>query len=101
MALLPKVPWTDIDDFRVAVDAPVSTDLWTDTVVDLNYLKATLTDGVLAPQGIVTNTITIAGAGTALTVTNNALVGGNLTVTGTLSTGVFFSSEQLLWLFDV
>lgn len=38
MASLPDSPWTDIEDFRVAVDAPVSTDLMTDIVVNLNYL---------------------------------------------------------------
>jgi hypothetical protein len=101
MALLPKIPWTDIDDFRVAVDAPVSTDLWTDTVVDLNYLKATLTDGALAPQTITTGIVVIAGAGTAFQLDNDGNVDGNFTVNGTLSTGVFFSSEQLLWLLDV
>ena len=35
MALLPKVPFTSIEDFRVAVDAPVSTDLMTDIAIDL------------------------------------------------------------------
>lgn len=99
MALLPKIPWTDIDDTRVAVNAPVSTDLWTDTVIDLNYLKAVLTDGALAPQAITTATVVIKGIGTALTVDNNALISGNLQVLGTLSTGVFYSTEQLLWLF--
>lgn len=97
MALLPKIPWTDIDDTRVAVDAPVSTDLWTDTVVDLNYLKATLTDGATAPQDIVTKRVEIKGAGTAFQLDNNGNVGGDFNVVGTFSTGVFFSSEQLLW----
>lgn len=40
MASLPNTPFTDIDSARVAVDAPVSTDLMTDIVVDLNYLKS-------------------------------------------------------------
>jgi hypothetical protein len=94
MALLPKIPWTDIDDTRVAVDAPVSTDLWTDTVIDLNYLKATLTDGALAPQTI--NCALIISTGE--TINGDLQVNGNATVTGTLSVGVFFSSEQLLFL---
>lgn len=40
MASLPNTPFTDIDSARVAVDAPVSTDLMTDIVVDINYLKS-------------------------------------------------------------
>lgn len=40
MATLPSVPFVSIDSTRVAVDAPVSTDLMTDIGVDLNYLKA-------------------------------------------------------------
>lgn len=40
MASLPNIPWTDIEDFRVAVDAPVSTDLMSDIVIDLNFLKS-------------------------------------------------------------
>lgn len=89
MALLPKLPWTDIDDTRVAVDAPVSTDLWTDTVIDLNYLKSTLTDGAGASQNV----------NAALVTATGLQVNGNANITGTLSVGVFFSSEQLLWLF--
>lgn len=80
MALLPKVPWTDIDDFRVAVDAPVSTDLMTDIVVDLNYLKAVVTDGALAPQGITCAVLDAYG---------NAVINGDLNVTGALSVGAF------------
>lgn len=96
MALLPKIPWTDIDDTRVAVDAPVSTDLWTDTVINLNYLKAILTDGAAAPQAIVTGIITGNGL---FTNNGNAQINGNMNVTGVLSVGVFFSTEQLLWLY--
>lgn len=42
MASLPNAPFTDIEDFRVAVDAPVSQDLMTDIVVNENYLFAAL-----------------------------------------------------------
>ena len=38
MSALPSTPFTPIDSTRVAVDAPVSTDLMTDICVDLNYL---------------------------------------------------------------
>lgn len=88
MASLPSVPWTDIEDFRVEVDAPVSTNLMTDIVVDLNYLKAVLTDGATAPQSIVTDDITAEG---------NVQVDGNLNVDGFIS-GNFFDSSQLLLL---
>ena len=87
MALLPKIPWTDIDDFRVAVDAPVSTDLWTDTVVDLNYLKAVLTDGALAPQAINC---------AVLTATGNSTITGDLDVTGALTAGLFSDPNTAL-----
>lgn len=40
MSTLPNTPYVSIDSTRVAVDAPVSTDLLTDMCVDLNYLKA-------------------------------------------------------------
>ena len=40
MPALPSVPFVSIDSARVAVDAPVSTDLMTDIAVDLNYLKS-------------------------------------------------------------
>lgn len=96
MALLPKIPWTDVDDTRVAVDAPVSTDWGTDVCVDLNYLKAVLTDGALAPQAINAGAATFNGA--VIINTGPLTVNGNASVTGTLSTGVFFSSEQLLFL---
>ncbi len=80
MALLPNTPFTDIEDFRVAVDAPVSTDLMTDIVVDLNYLESILRDGAAAIAGIITNTINIEGAGTALQVDNDVNIDGTLTV---------------------
>jgi hypothetical protein len=40
MSTLPSSPFKNIDSVRVAVDAPVSTDLMTDIVVDINYLYA-------------------------------------------------------------
>lgn len=40
MALLPNAPFTQIDSARVAVDAPLSTDLITDIVVNENFLRA-------------------------------------------------------------
>jgi hypothetical protein len=95
MALLPKVPWTDIDDTRVAVDAPVSTDLWIDTVVDLNYLKATLTDGVLAPQNLNINGLTVAAPSTF---NDDVQVNADVVITGTLTVGDFFKSSDLMFL---
>ena len=97
MALLPKIPWVDMDDTRVAVDAPVSTDLWTDTIVNENYLKATLTDGASAPQGIATLGITANGTLVStgkLTVqsggadiTGNSKITGDLEATGDMQVG--------------
>lgn len=77
MALLPKIPWVDMDDARVATDAPVSTDLMTDISVNENYLKAVLTDGAASPQAISSSNITANGILTATGVTN---LGAKLTV---------------------
>ncbi len=40
MPALPSTPFTSIDSARVAVDAPISTDLMTDFGVNFNYLKS-------------------------------------------------------------
>ncbi len=84
MALLPKIPWVDMDDARVATDAPVSTDLMTDMNVNLNYLKAVLSDGATAPQSISAKNVTVNG--TFLT-TGNGTVDGDFHIGGTLSGG--------------
>ncbi len=81
MASLPNTPFTDIEDFRVAVDAPVSTDLMTDIVVDLNYLLGVLSDGAASPQALIdTNCLTLRGPGVCLNVDNDADIAGTLTV---------------------
>ena len=77
MALLGNTPWTEMDDTRVAVDAPVSTDLMTDLSINENYLKSAISDGASATQAISTSTVTTSGLasiGTTLT------AGGKLTV---------------------
>lgn len=94
MASLPKVPFTDIEDFRVAVDAPVSTDLMTDIVIDLNNLRSILRDGAAAVEDIVANNVNILGA---LDVTGNSQMDGDLQVDGTFSTGFFFGTQQFIW----
>ncbi len=90
MALLPKTPWVDMDDARVATDAPVSTDLMTDLTINENYLKAVLTDGAAAPQSISGLNITANGDLTAtndLQVDNDGRVDGDVHLGGTLSGG--------------
>ena len=90
MALLPKVPWVDMDDARVATDAPVSTDLMTDISVNENYLKAVLTDGAASPQAISSSNITANGDLTAtndLQVDNDGTVDGDFHIGGTLTGG--------------
>ncbi len=72
---LPNTPFTDIEDFRVAVDAPVSTDLMTDIVVDLNYLLGVLTDGAATPQALVEML--------------NAIFHGDVEILGTLTVNSF------------
>lgn len=90
MASLPKTPFVDMDDARVATDAPVSTDLMTDMNVNVNYLKAVLTDGAAAPQNISTADITANGDLTAtgdLQVDTDGTVDGDFHIGGTLSGG--------------
>lgn len=84
MALLPKIPWVDMDDARVATDAPVSTDLMTDMNVNLNYLKAVLSDGATAPQSISAKNITANGT---LDVTGDAQFDLDVNIDGTLTGG--------------
>lgn len=81
MASLPSVPFTDIDDVRTAVDSPVSNDLWEDAVINLNYLKAVLSDGAAAPQDI--NAA-------------NAVFNDDVDVVGTLTVGSFVVPETAL-----
>ena len=90
MASLASVPWVDMDDARVATDAPVSTDLMTDISINENYLKAVLTDGAAAPQSISSLNITANGDLTAtndLQVDNDGVVDGDFHIGGTLSGG--------------
>lgn len=84
MALLAKVPWVDMDDARVATDAPVSTDLMTDISINENYLKAVLTDGAAAPQSISAKNVTANGD---LYVTLDGTVDGNFHIGGQLTGG--------------
>lgn len=76
------MPFTTIPASMVDVDSPVSTTLMTFIKEDLDYLKATLSDGASAPQDIVGKNIT---------------ANGNLTATGdiTVDGGNFFSSAPV------
>ena len=60
MSALPNFPFVSIDSTRVAVDAPVSTDLMTDMAVDLNFLAA----GLALAGGKSLAVFTTPGAGT-------------------------------------
>ena len=82
MSALPNSPFTSVDSTRVAVDAPASTDLFTDMCVDLNYLKSVTTGG--------------AGAVAPLNAADGSTINGNLTVTGGLTVGTFTIPETAL-----
>ena len=59
-----------------------------------NYLKDQITDGTGADQTIVTNKLEAKSAtGNGLDVTNDALIQGDLAVSGQLTTGSFFVSD--------
>lgn len=87
------MPFTSITATDVDAKSPLTDALGAIVDEDFDYLKATVTDGASAPQEITGSRATFAGTGTALTVTNDA------TISGTLSVGVFFSSEQVLTLY--
>lgn len=87
------MPYTAIVSTDVDAKSPITDDLMGDLAANDAYLKSALTDGASAAQALTVSSVTIKAAGTALTVDNDA------TVTGTLSVGVFFSSEQLLSLY--
>lgn len=83
---------------QVDAKSPVSDD-WTDLVrTNLDHLKSAISDGASASQVLTVDQVTVAGTGTAFTVNNNSQFDGDVNVDGTLTTGVFFSSEQLLLL---
>ncbi len=93
------MPWVVIAAGDVDAKSPVSDSLTGDIKNDLDYLKSTLTDGASAPQDLTVNKVTLKGTGTAFQLDNDGNVDGDFAVAGTLSTGVFFSSEQLLSLY--
>lgn len=92
------MPYTAIASTDVDAKSPITDDLMGDLAANDAYLKSALTDGASASQALTVSSVTIKAAGTALTVDNNAAVTGDLTVSGNLSVGTFFSSEQLLFL---
>lgn len=90
MASLASTPWTDMDDTRVAVDAPVSTDLLTDISINENYLKSTLTDGAAAPQDITAANVNVNGdldVSNDIQIDNDGTVDGDFHIGGTLTGG--------------
>lgn len=88
------MPYTVILTADIDAKSPV-TDVLMDAVRDdLDWLKSALSDGASAAQTIDGSSARFRAAGTALTVDNNALISGNLTVTGTVSTGDFFRTSD-------
>ena len=102
MSALPSVPFVSIDSARVAVDAPVSTDLMTDIAIDLNYLK----NGVDLAGGKSIAIITTPGAGTwtvpaGITTAVVEMVGGGGGGAWTVSNPLFGGGSgayQVYWL---
>lgn len=88
--------YTAIAAGDVDAKSPLTDDLMGDLAANDAHLKSTLTDGVTAAQDIVTNDVTVKGPGVALTVDNDALVSGDLDVTGTLTCGSFVVEDTAL-----
>jgi hypothetical protein len=82
--------WVVIASGDVDAKSPISDTLMGNIKGDLDHLYSMLTDAGSAPEGISTSTLDTSG---------NATVGGDLAVTGNLSVGTFFSSEQVLFLY--
>lgn len=88
--------YTAIAAGDVDAKSPLTDDLMADLAANDAHLKSTLTDGASAAQDIETKNVTIKGAGVALTVDNDALVSGDLDVSGTLTCGSFVVSDTAL-----
>lgn len=80
----------------VDAKSPVSDALMTLIKTNLDHLESAISDGASASQVLDVNTLTVSGAGTALTVTNDALVSGDATVTGNLTVGSFTVPDTAL-----
>ncbi len=93
MAVFVSIAPGDVD-----AKSPISDALMGQIKENEDALQSTLVDGAAATQPIVTDTVEIKGAGVALQVDEDANVDGDFNVGGTLSAGVFFSSEQRLWI---
>jgi len=91
--------FVSISSGDIDAGSPLSDALFSIIKDDLDYLKSILSDGSGSPQNIVSSSMTLAGAGTALNVTNNVVIAGSLSISGQLTTGNIFSSEQLLDIF--
>ena len=92
--------WTDIEEARTNAESPIDVALM-DTRIRLNldYLKAVLTDAGSAPQGISTTTLDTTGdvtVGGDANITGSTTVAVDATITGATNTGTFFADEQLL-----
>lgn len=87
--------YTAHDPLDLDAKSPIKDSVWDLFRTNLDHLKSALTDGASATQEITGSRATLAGSGTALTVTNNAQVSGTLQVTGAVTTNVFFSTEQI------
>lgn len=87
--------WTAIPDGDRDAKSPVSDALFQKVDENLDYLKSVLTDGAAAPQDITVKGAEVTGD---LVADQDVQVDGNMNVDGTLTTGVFFSSEQRLWM---
>jgi len=108
MALLANTPWTNMDDTRVAVDAPVSTDLMTDMNINLNYLKSAITDGASATQGINTTTVQTSSTGIfggavtvsagGIDVTGDSRFRDDVQIDGNLDVLGIFSIAEIIYL---
>lgn len=79
--------YVDIASTDVDAKSPVDDTLMGLIRTNQIHIEQMLSDGASAPAGLTIDTMTIAGAGTALTVDND------VTITGQLTTGSFFVSD--------
>ena len=88
--------FTALSASDVDAKSPVADSLMDLIRTNFDHLKSAISDGASAVQTLDGSSMRLRASGTALTVDEDASIGGDLTVTGTIITGDFFRSSDLM-----
>ena len=80
------MPWVTISANDVDAKSPITDSLMGDIKGDLDYLKSAISDAGSAAQSISTNDLAVA---------DDLTVGGDVAITGQLTVGSFFVSDNV------